>query len=191
MTAARKPKRGPKPKASDAEITALIAQGLNDSDVARALGCDRKRAKRLRDAMNALITTPTPPVEVIKAAAMVEITQEMAKLKLGQIVGDAERQYNHYMSEGHKDDAKAAYWFGQYQQAVDKLLRASGVYEKAKREAEREPVKSITVNVRWHPGAKIEGKRNDATTAQQNPRDNVAPSTSNDSSSADVSKNGH
>lgn len=113
---------------------------------------------------------------------MLEITQEIAKQKLGQIVGDAERQYNHYMTEGTKDDAKAAYWFGQYQQAVDKLLRASGVYEKAKREAEREPVKAIAINVRWVRGAKTEGKRNDSATPQQNPRDNAGVGTENVSS---------
>lgn len=146
-------KRGPKPRASDAEITALIARGLNDSEIARALQCDRKRAKRLRDTMNSLISAPTPPVEMIKAAAMVEITQDLAKLKLGQLVGECEAKYNQYCeSRDPRAEEKAAYWFGQYQQAVDKLLRASGVYEQAKREAEREPVRAITVNVRWHPG---------------------------------------
>ena len=82
-----------------------------------------------------------------KIDIMVEITQEIAKQKLGQIVGEAEKNYLKFSEGPGKDDNKAAYWFGQYQSAVEKLLRASGQYERARRLAEQE--EQTTVEIVW------------------------------------------
>ena len=87
------------------------------------------------------------PAFPTKKDTMVEITQEIAKQKLGQIVGEAKKNYLKFSDDKTKDDSKAAYWFGQYQSAVEKLLRASGQYERARRLAEQE--ESTTVEVVW------------------------------------------
>jgi predicted transcriptional regulator len=92
-----------------------------------------------------------------KAEILVEITQDAAKHHLGQLVGEAEKQFNHYSERVEKnpndeDSQKlAAYWFSQYQSAVDKFLRASGVYDKAKKEAERPSTDSaVHITVNWN-----------------------------------------
>lgn len=91
-----------------------------------------------------------------KKDVLVEITQEIAKDRLGKLVAGAEENYNSYKDGNSEDDKKlAAYWFSQMQAAVEKLLRASGVYEKAKKEAERAPTANkITVTVNWQKGVK-------------------------------------
>jgi hypothetical protein len=92
-----------------------------------------------------------------KSEILVEITQEAAKHHLGQLVGEAEKQFNHYSQKvtenPQNEDAQRleAYWFSQYQSAVDKFLRASGVYDRAKKEAEREHVdKDLQISVVWN-----------------------------------------
>lgn len=122
--------------------------GINESSVQRWLARQRK-AKQIATKAEALPDFPT------KSSIMVEISQDMAKQKLGQLVGECERNYLRYTnSREDKAEEKAAYWFGQYQSAVEKLLRASGVYEKAKKDAEREQSEDneIRIAVDWGDG---------------------------------------
>lgn len=135
--------------------------GIKEPSVQRWLAKNRK-AKQIATKAEILPDFPT------KSSIMVEISQEMAKQKLGQLVGECEKQYNHYCASSEdKAEEKAAYWFSQYQSAVEKLLRASGVYEKAKKDAEREPVESaIQIDINWRkPVKRPAGSTEDADEA--------------------------
>ena len=83
------------------------------------------------------------PENLLKTALTVEITQEIAERHLGQAIGEAEKHLN-AVKEGGDDRAIMAAMHS-YLQAIDMLLKATGVYERAKKEAEVPPqVETIT-----------------------------------------------
>jgi predicted transcriptional regulator len=133
------------------KVSELYFKDYSQAQIAKELKLSESSVQRwllanpqVKELMKKCELVPSFPT---KSTVMVEITQEMAKQKLGQLVGEAERNYNYFSDDATKDDSKAAYWFGQYQSAVEKLLRASGQYERARRLAEREEPKKVVIEV--------------------------------------------
>jgi hypothetical protein len=65
---------------------------------------------------------------------LVELTSEVARLKLGKLLDECESNYNRALQEGNQQLAGS--WAKEWGTAIDRLLRATGVYERATREAQ-------------------------------------------------------
>lgn len=130
------------------EVLKLYLEGNSYRQIAKQLGIGVDSVQRYvnthKETKALAIKAESVPDFPSKTKILMEITQEIAKQKLGFAVGEAETNYLKFKDT---DDNKAAYWFGQYQSAIEKLLRASGQYERARRLAEQE--ESTTVEVVW------------------------------------------
>lgn len=152
-------KRGPKPRSSDAEIAAAIVKGLNDSDIARALHCDRKRVARIRAQTNSLITAPTPQVELIKEVARRELTQEGTLNEMFEQMADYTKNYRDAMAMG--DHKAAGGWAMLRLRLLEQMIRLSGLEERA-----RSPPSagSGQITVRWLSAKQADNAENKAIT---------------------------
>lgn len=121
----RKPKplkRGTKPNASDDEIAALITQGKNNSEIARALRCDRKRVAALREITNSL---NLPPLDTIRAVVRLELSQEETLNEFSDQLNEYTKNYRNAMSIG--DDNAAGRWAVLRLKLLENMVKISGL----------------------------------------------------------------
>ncbi len=131
--------RGPKSeiekKGLGKQIVDLRLEGMPQDAIASTLGLKQKQVS------NYLKKQKFGPENLAKTALTIEITQEIAERHLGQAVAEAEAQVLESKSSPDPREKIAA--MHTYLQAIDMLNKATGLYEKAKREAEtaQEPVR--------------------------------------------------
>lgn len=130
------------------DVLKLYLEGNSHREIAKRLGIGPDSVLRYinthKEAKALAIKAESVPDFPSKGKIMVEITQEIAKQKLGFAVGEAEINYLKFKDV---DDSKAAYWFSLYQSAIEKLLKASGQYEKAKKMAEQVEIPKIIFEI--------------------------------------------
>lgn len=124
--------RGPKSeiekKGLGEEIVRLRLEGMPQEAIARTVGVKQDAVSRY------LRKQKFGPENLTKTALTIELTQEIAERHLGQAIGEAEKHLNTVKDTG--DDRAIMAAMHSYLQAIDMLLKATGVYERAKKEAE-------------------------------------------------------
>ena len=120
-------KRGPKAAASEAVIMDKILSGMGDTAISKELGVSRPVVAAVRKDYMTRQKTITN-VDELKPLLKIELTQEIAQLGLGKILYECEQNYMAAKAEG--DMIQAGGWLKQWQDAVEKLLRVTGCYEK-------------------------------------------------------------
>lgn len=124
--------RGPKSiiekKGLGDEVTRLRLEGMSQEAIASTLGLKQKQVS------NFIRKQQFGPENLTRTALTYEITQEIARKHLGQAVAEAERQVE--AAENSPDPREKLAAMHTYLQAIDMLNKATGLYEKAKREAE-------------------------------------------------------
>jgi len=141
-------------------ITKEMLEGLGTRTIAKRHGLSRSAvrsfAEKLRsrppsetlpatqDLKHAARTPPTKPVKARpgRNQELVALTADLARLKLGALLGECETNYLQAKETG--DDVKAGFWAREWGAAIDKLLKATGVYSKALEQSVPEPVE-ITI----------------------------------------------
>jgi predicted transcriptional regulator len=110
------------------EVVRLRLEGMPQEAIAKTLGVKQDTVSRYLRKVGPLAENP------IKTSLKLELTVDLAKMHLGKNLHEAEEQYLKANQEG--DHQMAGAWHRQWQNAVDMLLKATGVYERAKKEAE-------------------------------------------------------
>jgi hypothetical protein len=84
-----------KRNASDSDIASLIAQDMNNSEIARALHVDRKRAAAVRNLMNHPADLLDKPVSIdrVRAIVRLELTQEETLNELSDQLAEYTKNY--------------------------------------------------------------------------------------------------
>ena len=136
--APKRARTGPAPNASESEIAALIAKGLNNSEIARALHVDRKRVAKVRGYTNTLTNPPKSPtvvaaeavaeVDTIKAIVRLELSQEETLNEFSDQLQEYTQNYRDAMRIGDQDGAQK--WAVLRLKLLEHMIKVSGLADR-------------------------------------------------------------
>jgi hypothetical protein len=132
-------KRGPKAKASDAEIINGLLNGLTTLEVATSLGVSESKVKLVkREHMKP--DQNLPSIEVLKAVVRLEITQENTLSELSTQLAEYTTQY-----KDAADPREKHAWSQNRLKIIDMMAKITGLYERPMESKD----KDITVKVEF------------------------------------------
>lgn len=132
-------KRGPKAKASDAEIINGLLNGLTTLEVATSLGVSESKVKLVkREHMKP--DQNLPSIEVLKAVVRLEITQENTLTELSEQLAEYTTQY-----KDATDPREKHAWSQNRLKIIDMMAKITGLYERPMESKD----KDITVKVEF------------------------------------------
>ena len=107
--------------------TKLILAGKTNADIAKELNVNEGAVKGLK---RKVLKTPKLPeimqTDGLKAQITIELTRELADLKLGKLLSECEDNYD--KAKGAGNQQLAGSWAIQWGAALDKLLKVTGRY---------------------------------------------------------------
>lgn len=118
-------KRGPRPKATDAEIINLLLSGQTNAEVAKALGVSESKVKVVKRTF-IKPNQNVPTVELLKAVVKLEITQENTLSELSSQLAEYTEQYNEAKKAG--DERSAYAWSQNRLKIIDMMAKITGLY---------------------------------------------------------------
>jgi transcriptional regulator with XRE-family HTH domain len=107
--------------------------GMSQKDIAAKHGVSRMAVSRHLTKVSAIVTIPS------KDALRLELTRDLADLKLGKLLSECEKNYDKAIARG--DEQMAGSWAIQWGNAVDKLLKVTGRYNTPQQPSE--PIKIV------------------------------------------------
>ena len=131
-------KRGPKAKASDAEIVNHLLNGLTNLEVATTLGVSESKVKLVK-AQHMKPNQNLPSVELLKAVVRLEITQENTLSELSTQMAEYTKQYD----EANDPREKHA-WSQNRIKIIDMMAKITGLYDKPMERTDKDI--TITIN---------------------------------------------
>lgn len=131
-------KRGPKAKASDAEIINGLLNGLTNLEVATSLGVSESKVKLVK-AQHMKPNQNLPSVELLKAVVRLEVTQENTLSELSTQMAEYTRQYDEA-----KDPREKHAWSQNRIKIIDMMAKITGLYDKPMDRTDKDI--TITIN---------------------------------------------
>jgi len=144
---------GPRANASDSEIASLIAQGMNNSEIARACHVDRRRIAKLREMVNPCsnaLDMPIP-IDTVRAVVRLELTQEKTLNEFSDQLAEYTKNYKLAMEQKDEDGVNvpdldgAGKWAFLRLRLLEHMIKISGL--SARRPEEPPPTTQDALNV--------------------------------------------